>query len=173
MASAFIHSIIDLLVYGRPYFDLHKEKDAAHAELGVNHRKKHHEWYQTYLDEWDFDEPFPPSLMQMIEHVKKTCGGDDAERDQSFASHDYIDRIWDSLSNEERRFQEGFFIWVLRRPDVLKQKFGVDVHGEKIERSINGQVVWEDAPGLRKEYLRLCAYADVVIGKRKPRRPVE
>ena len=173
MPSVFIHSIIDLLAYGRPYFDLHKKKDAAYATLGVKHREVYHEWYQAYLDEWDFHEPFPPSLMQMIEYVAQARGGDDAERDQSFASHGYYDRIWDSLSEEERLFQEGFFIWVLRQPGILKQKFGVDVHGEKIERMINGQVVWEDAPGLRKEYLRLCAYADVVIGKRKPRRPVE
>ncbi len=163
MPSALSHTIIDLLAYGRPYFDLHKEKDAAYATLGVNHRKVYHEWYNVYLDEWDFDEPFPQSLKQVIEYVAQARGGDDAERSQSYVSHDYYDRIWDSLSNEERRIQEGFLIWVLRRPDVLKQKFGVDVHGEKIERMINGQVVWEDAPGLRKEYLRLCAYADAVI----------
>ena len=163
MPSAFIHSIIDLLVYGRSYFDLHKKKDAAYATLGVNHRKENHQWYNSYPYEWDFDEPFPPPLMHMFEHVKKTRGGDDAERLQSFASHDYIDRIWDSLSNEERRFQEGFLIWVLRQPEILKQRFGVDVHGEKIERTIHGEVVWEDAPGLRKEYRRLCAYADTVM----------
>jgi len=173
MPPVFIHSIIDLLVYGRPYFDLHKKKDAAYATLGVNHRKKNHQWYNLYLYEWNFDEPFPQSLKKVIEYVAQARGGDDAERDQSFASHGYYDRIWDSLSNEERRLQEGFFIWVLRQPEVLKQKFGVDVHGEKIERMINGVKIWEDAPGLRKEYLRLCAYADVVIGKRKPRRPVE
>ena len=173
MASAFIHSIIDLLVYGRPYFDLHKKKDADYATLGVKHREVYHEWYQAYLDEWDVDEPFPPSLKQVIEYVAQARGGDDAERSQSYVSHDYFDRIWDSLSDEERRFQEGYFIWVLLQPDILKQKFGVDVCSEKIERVINGMRIWEDAPGLRKEYLRLCAYADVVIGKRKPRRPVE
>ncbi len=162
MASAFIHSIIDLLAYGRSYFDLHKEKDAASAKLGVKHRDVNHEWYKAYLVEWDFDEPFPPSLMQMIEHVKKTLGGDEAEQDQSFASHDYIDRTWDSLSGKERRFAEGFFIWVLRQPDVLRQKFGVDVYGEKIERAIDGVQVWEDAPGLQREYNSLCAYVDAV-----------
>jgi len=170
MPSAFIHSIIDLLAYGRPYFDLHKKKDAAYATIGVKHRKVYHEWYNVYLDEWDFDDPFPPSLKQMIEDVVQARGGDDAERDQSFASHDYFDRIWDSLSEEERQLTEEFFIWVLGQPKVLKQKFGVDVHGEKIERMINGQVVWEDAPGLRKEYRRLCAYADVVKGNTKRRR---
>ncbi len=162
MPYVFIHSIIDLLVYGRSYFDLHKEKDAASAELGVKHRDVNHEWYKAHLDEWDFDEPFPPSLKQMIEYVVQARGGDEAERSQSFASHDYFDRIWDSLTDEDRQFTEGFFVWVLGQPEVLKHKFGVDVHDEKIERTINGQVVWEDAPGLQREYDRLCAYVNAV-----------
>ena len=26
MASAWVHAVIDIIAYGRPYFDLHKEK---------------------------------------------------------------------------------------------------------------------------------------------------
>jgi hypothetical protein len=35
MPNAWVHTVIDLIVWGRPYFWLHKEKDKPHKILGV------------------------------------------------------------------------------------------------------------------------------------------
>ena len=163
MPSGMVHSVIDLLAFGRHHFDLHQEKDAPAASLGIHHRKVDHQWYNAFGVEWNFDEPFPASLHRTIEHAGHARGDEQAERMMSFAAHDYLDRVWDSLSREHREYIEAFCIWVLLQPDVLKDKFGVNVYDEKIARSLSGIEVWDDAPGLKKEYLRLRGYAKHVL----------
>ncbi|MDP2753312.1 MAG: hypothetical protein Q8P40_02850, partial [Nitrospirota bacterium] len=39
MANVWVHAVIDLIAYGKPYFDLHKEKDKPHEILGSRHGK--------------------------------------------------------------------------------------------------------------------------------------
>jgi hypothetical protein len=48
MAYAWVHAVIDLIAYGRPYFGLHKEKDKPYELLGPNHRIINPDWYQSY-----------------------------------------------------------------------------------------------------------------------------
>jgi len=163
MPSGMVHSVIDLLAFGRHHFDWHQEKDAPAASLGIHHRKVDHQWYNAFGVEWNFDEPFPTSLHRTIEQAANARGDEEAERTMSFAAHDYLDRVWDSLSRDHREYIEAFCIQVLLQPDVLKDKFGVDVYEEKIASSLSGIKVWDDAPGLNREYLRLRAYAKRVL----------
>ena len=166
MPSVMVHSTIDLLAFGRHHFDLHQEKDAPSATLGFRHRSVHHEWYKAFSVEWDFDEPFPASLHSTIEHLADAQDDEEAERSMSFAAHDYFDRVWDSLSRAHRDYVEGFCIWILSQPDVLKEKFGVDVLNERIARKSGPDHVWDEAPGLRREYMRLRAYGKAVLEKK-------
>jgi hypothetical protein len=160
MASAMVHRVIDLLAFGRHHFDLHRQKDAPAATLGIHHREVHHQWYKVFPDEWDFDTPFPALLHRTIEHA---ANDEEAEQLMSFVGHDYVDRVWDSVLDERRRYIEGLFIWVLLQPGLIKEEFGVDAYGEKIARTIDGATIWDDAPGLQKEYARLRAYAKRVL----------
>jgi hypothetical protein len=58
------------------------------------------------------------------------------------------DKIWDfdGLTTEQRTYTrkwwEGFHIWLLLRPDVLRDWAGVDVETGKIQRLIDGSEVW-------------------------------
>lgn len=166
MASGMVHSVIDLLAFGRHHFDLHQKKDEPARTLGICHREMDHEWYNAFGVEWDFNEPFPVSLHRAIDYAARAKGDEEAERMMSFAAHDYLDRVWDSLSPDRREYTEAFCMWVLFHPDVLKEDFGVDVYDEKIARTLNGVKVWDNAPGLNKEYRRLLAYAKRVLENR-------
>jgi len=104
MPSAWVHAAINIIAYGRPYFDLHKEKDKAHETLGPNHRIVNHEWYQDYGKFWDYHDPFPTSLKEFIRIFGIKEGADKAEELMAWVDHDYIDRIWDDLSDQERRY---------------------------------------------------------------------
>jgi hypothetical protein len=80
-------------------------------------------------------------------------------------THDYIDRIWDNLSRRERKYREGFFVWILFNPEMLKKWAGVDVLNGRIQRLINGHEVWEYCCKLKREYKILCEYVKVVRKK--------
>jgi hypothetical protein len=160
MADAWAHTVIDLIAYGRPYFNLHKEKDKPHEFLGSRHRIVNHDWYQSYGRLWNFCEPFPSWIKDILGNEEKA---DKAEEQMAWIDHDYIDRIWDTLSDQERRYREGFFAWVLFSPKVLKDWAGVDVLNGKIQRIIKGREVWESCPGLKSEYKRLYNYIISVI----------
>jgi hypothetical protein len=167
MPSAWIHAVIDLTAYGRPCFDLHKEKDKPHELLGSNHRIVNHDWYQVYGRSWNFREPFPPLIKESIRILGKEKGADRAEEEMAWTDHDYIDRVWDSLSDTEKKYWEGFFAWVLLNPKIFKDWAGADVLNGNIHRVINGYEVWEYCPELRSEYKRLCSYVNGVIKKDK------
>ena len=79
-----------------------------------------------------------------------------------YTDHDYIDRIWDDLSDKERKYWEGFVMWVVLNPKILKEWAKVDVLEGKIHRMINSCDVWEDCPELKSEYKRLCSYVNAV-----------
>lgn len=163
MANAWLHAAVDFIAYGRTYFDLHKYKDEPHKRLGWNHRRERHEWYQAFEEKWNFDNPFPILLKDLISKLNQTIGSDKAEEQMAYVDHDYIDRIWDDLSDEERRQWEIFFIWVLLNPTILKRWAGVDVVKGTIHRVIDEQEVWEGCPEIIFEYKRLRRYIEVVI----------
>ena len=73
MADGWIHSIIDLIAYGRPYFYIHRFKNETSKKLGWTHRIINHEWYQKFGKEWDFENPFPYFLKD-IHNIKYLAG---------------------------------------------------------------------------------------------------
>ena len=79
--------------------------------------------------------------------------------------HDYIDKIWDDLSNFERKYCEGLLVWVILNPRILKDWAGVDILNGKIKRTDGNSEVWEDYPQLKTDYKRLHDYVKVVIEK--------
>lgn len=168
MPKGWVHATLDLIAFGRPYFDLHKEKDKPYETLGPAHRKVNHGWYQQYQKRWTLAEPFPASLLRSIEALGQRPGGDDqAEKQMVWISHDYFDRAWDRLSDQERKYWEGYFIWVLLQPAVLRDKFGVDVLKGKIHRVIDGEEMWEDCSDITAKYSRLRIYAKAVLRRHK------
>ncbi|MBM3242821.1 hypothetical protein FJZ31_41705 [Candidatus Poribacteria bacterium] len=162
MPNGWVHAVIDLVAYGRPYLDVHKEKDKAYRILGCNHRKVNHEWYQSFGKEWTLDNPFPDWLKEQISKIKDTKGSDKAEERMAYIDHDYIDKIWSGPSELEQRYREGFFMWVALNPKILKKWAGVDVLEGRIQRVINEREIWESCPELKYEYKRLRSYIEKV-----------
>ena len=54
-------------------------------------------------------------------------------------------------------------MWLLFRPDLLRDWAGVDVVAGKIHRVIDGNEVWEDEPVVVSEYQRLCKRARFLL----------
>ena len=79
-----------------------------------------------------------------------------------WASHDYLDRIWDGLDFSQRKYWEGWFTWVLLNPDMLKSWAGVDVVEGKVRRMVDEKEVWEYEPDLKALYENLCRYVRTV-----------
>jgi len=166
LPNGWIHATTDLIAYGRPYFDIHQHKDKAHEQLGSNHRKINHEWYQAF-GIWTFNDPFPDFLKDMISDIREGCGARVAEERMAYWDHGYSDRIWDDISEEQREYIEGAFAWILLHPDFLKKWAGVDVIKGKIKRLIDQKETWEECPELIDEYHRLCCYVKKVIENHK------
>ncbi|MEW6086841.1 MAG: hypothetical protein AB1498_00805 [bacterium] len=165
MPNCWVHAVIDLIVYGRPYFDIHKKKDEPSKILGRKHRIINHDWYQAFGEKWNMSEPFPSCIKELTEILRKEKGGARAEEQMAWIDHDYIDKTWDFISNPEKKYREGFFAWILLNPDILKNWAGVDVLGSKIQRVIDSNEIWESCPELESEYNRLCIYVKAVIQK--------
>ncbi len=164
MPAGFVHATFDLMAFGRHYFELHKQKDAPWQELGADHRSLNHTWYNARGVDWELQNPFPKALHSVIESIADKRG--DAEAEAAMAvhvAHDYMDRVSDGLAEPERKYITAFCLWLLFNPDVLKNKFGVDVVNETIERTIEGERVWEHAPGLAKKYEDLYRYGCAVV----------
>jgi len=162
MSNGWVHAVIDFVAYGRPYFDVHKEKDKPYEFLGSNHRIVNHDLYQAYRSSWDFNEPFPSWIKESIRIIRNEEGRGKAEEQMAWIDHDYIDRTWDVLSVQERKYWEGFLAWVLRSPKILKEWAGVDVLSGRIQRTIDDHEVWEYCPELKFEYLNLRKYVEAV-----------
>lgn len=163
MPDGWVHAVIDLIAYGRPYFDLHKEKDKASQILGSNHRIVDHDWYQAYGRYWDFRDPFPSWLKESIRILSNEKGPEEAEAQMARVDHDYIDKTWDTLSFQEKKYREGFFVWILFHPRILKEWAGVNVLDGRIKRLIHTDEIWEYCPELKSEYKRLCKYVKAVV----------
>jgi len=167
MPAGWVHAVMDLLVFGRSYFDLHQEKDKAYETLGPGHRIVDHDWYQGFGKFWTFSDPFPDWLKQYTQNLRDTVGEDRAEEQMASVTHEYLDRVWDGLSPMERKYQESFLIWALFHPEVLRDKFGVDVLNGKMHRVIEDQEIWEDCPYVKAEYERLRSYVEAVKSRDK------
>jgi len=165
MPSGWVHGVIDLIAYGRHYLDLHKEKDRAYEILGSNHRIVNHEWYQVCWRFWDFHNPFPSWLKESIRILANEEGAEKAEEQMAWVDHDYIDRIWDNLSSQEKKYREGFFSWIVFNPEVLKEWAGVDVLYGRIQSLIDRREIWEYCPELKFEYKTLYKYVKAVKEK--------
>lgn len=136
-----MHEILDLLVFGRSYPEIHKRKDAAWKELGIHHREEMHEWYSLYSHDWDFDNPFPKELETFLENVLKDFGPERAESDAVWVAHDYFDRLWDELSCEKRKECAAAFRTMILDTQFLKQWAGVDVVEGRIQRRLEGRII--------------------------------
>ena len=156
MAVGFVHETLDLIVLGRVYRHIHKAKDQyAQRVPGLRHREIGHAWYQGYGTSWSFDNPFPMWRHAEIQKISEQNGQDAAEETMASDGHDLLDRTWDSLSKAERQYWEGFFAWLLYRPDLLESWAGVDVLRGRVLRTVSGKKVWEDSPETVNEYCML------------------
>ena len=155
MAAGWVHASMDLMAFGRSYFDLHKYKDHPWKKFGYKHRQIYHDWYNEFGKSWNFNEPFP-----LIIHMRTNAiaDPDKAEQFQSWTSHDYLDRIWDTLNAERRRNFEFACKWFLENPEELNRVYEIDVFRGLIYRVINGKNVIEYCPELINEYKRLRDY---------------
>ena len=159
MAAGWVHASMDLMAFGRSYFDLHKYKDHPWKELGYEHRQVNHNWYNEFEKSWNFDKPFPP-IIDMRTRAFET--DEQGEKYQSWISHDYLDRVWDTLDFERRRNFEQACKWFLENPEELNRVYEIDVFRGLIFRVVNGKEVTENCPELVGEYRRLRAYVDKV-----------
>lgn len=164
MPAGWVHATVDLISFGRTYFHQHKKKDEPWKELGRKHRVVNHQYYNLFGKLWNFQEPFPSHVKEVVAAV------DDpniAEQMQSWNSHDYLDRLWDGWSERERRKFEKFCMYLVRRPKTLRDWAGVDVKKGKIKRIIDGQEMWEDSPDVIAEWKTLKRYVKAVKRNQK------
>lgn len=166
MPPKHVHATHSLLAFGRPYFDLHHEKDAPSCILGPRHRVVNHDWYQAGLaGMWTLDQPFPGWLQCVISHVADESGGDGAEEYEAWLAHDLLDFVWDGLNARERRIEEALCCWLILNPAYLLDIGQVDVVSGRIHRLIDGEDTWEVEPALIPEYRRLRRYVAGVLRK--------
>jgi len=165
MANGWFHAIVDLIAFGRPYLDVHQEKDKAARTLGSRHRTVDHSWYWQFGTSWTFSDPFPSGLRKTITESASTVGPDFAETQEVIFTHEYLDRVWDDLPHPERKYWEGFMVWLLLNPALLKTWAGVDVREGTIHRVVDGQEIWEPCAELKELYKRLRRYAKFVEWK--------
>lgn len=162
MPSGWVHAVMDVIAFGRPYFDLHKAKDSPSAHLGWEHRSERHSWYNQLGTLWTKDEPFGSAARVMSQILMDLGKPDVAEEVAAYVAHDWLDRQWDELSPSDRKDFEGFCAWLILNPKGLKEWAGVDVEAGEVlvERS---EQVWESCPALTSEYRRLARYVRAVI----------
>jgi hypothetical protein len=74
MPSSLVHASVDLMVFGFPYLDLHRQKNAHYKTLGWKHRNENHEYYQLFGSEWSLDEPYPSHWLEFLGRVREQHG---------------------------------------------------------------------------------------------------
>jgi hypothetical protein len=164
MPAGYVHAAQTLFAYGRTYFDKHQEKDASHLSLGRAHRSVNHDWHHAYGTFWDFEDPTPEWIARTIEWIADDQGDEAAEIYQAtFLSHDYPDRLQDGVSPTEQKLCAVRCIFLLRHPEILESKFGVDVIRGRIHRVIDGQDMWESSAETIRDYERLRRYVEKVL----------
>ena len=181
MAIGLVHDVQMLVAFGFPYHHINRQKDAAARRLpGIQHRRIHHGWYRSYGKLWSLDDPFPDMIKERTSTTAALKGATRAEEYMAWVSHDFLDKVWDfdGLTRQERartrKWWEGFYIWLILRPDLLRDWAGVDVLAGKIQRLIDGVEVWEDEPEVISEFQGLHERACFILRcDRELRRMVE
>jgi hypothetical protein len=169
MPAGWVHATYDLMTFGRTYVDVHREKDAASRELGSDHRKVNHEWYQLHDREWPLENPFPQAMREFFEHLERSVlRADEVEAQQAWVGHDVLDKAWDTFGETERLRVMAHCYWLVNCPEVLKRAYGVDVVNGKIDRVIDGQERWEEEPAVVEEYRDLKKSADEMTADEPP-----
>lgn len=164
MASAWVHAVLSLIAFGKPYFDSHKQVDSWSEELQRQHRIMGHDYYQAYGRLWNMDDPFPEWVWEHHRRTRERYGDEEAEKEAIQLSHCYFDRIWDDFSAEQRENLELAFAEFVSTPELLKEKAGVDVIEGKIQYELeSGTLSWVREPELPNEYQRLIRYVKVVL----------
>lgn len=161
MPAGWVHAAFDLSVWARSYFDDHRRKDRWAKTLGRWHRRRGHDWYLQFGKAWTLENPFPSTVVNQLRSLSPFA----AEALQVNLSHDYLDKIWDFLDAQERRYWEGFFAWLVLNPELLITWAGVDVLRGRIERTVSNRTNWNSCPALRGEYKRLRKYVEAVLRK--------
>lgn len=181
MATGLVHDVQMLIAFGLPYHHIQRQKDEATSRLpGMQHRRIRHGWYRDFGKLWNLDNPFPDSIKDRTTTIVRLKGAIRAEEYMAWVSHDFLDKIWDfdGLTRQQRAYTrkwwQGFHIWLILRPDVLRDWAGVDVLAGKIHRVIDGSEVWEDEPEVIWEYQNLYNRACFVLRRdREIRRVIE
>lgn len=164
MPAGWMHAVVDLIAYNRPYLEIHQWKDAPSRWLGTRHRAERHDWYNAgKAGIWSLDNPTPSWIDDAIRTIGEAHGDEAAEQYMVDLSHDHWDRLWDESPPRDRLLIEGFFAWVLFRPDILQAKFSVNVERGRIQRQIDGVLRWEDHPSVLRPYRQLCQYVRRVL----------
>ncbi len=155
MAAGWVHATMDLMAFGRSYFDLHKYKDHPWKKFGYKHRQVYHDWYNEFGKSWNLDEPFPLVIHMRTDAIADL---DKAEQFQSWIAHDYLDKIWDTLNPSQRKNIERAFKWLLENPEDLNRIYEIDIFRGLIYRVVDRKSVVERCPELIGEYKRLRSY---------------
>lgn len=164
MANAWVHAVLSLIAFGKPYFDLHKQVDSWSEELRQQHRIMGHDYYQAYDTLWNMDDPFPEWVWEHTRKTRQRYGDEEAEKEAVQLSHCYFDRVWDGFSKQQRDNVELAMAKFVSTPELLKNSAGVDVIEGKIQYQLdNGELSWMDDPELPGEYDRLIRYIEGVL----------
>lgn len=164
MASAWVHAVLCLIAFGKPYFELNKRIDSWSENLGPEHRQMGHDYYKAYGMLWNMDNPFPERVLGHLSKTRELYGDQEAEREQVELSHCYLDKVWDDFSKDYRENLELALVRFVSDPELLKKSAGVDVIEGRIQYQLeNGQLTWLDVPELPSEYHRLIRYIEGVL----------
>ncbi len=165
MPNRWFHEALDIAVWGKSYWSLHRRKDAAYRTLGPKHRAVGHGWYSRLNQDWTFDNPFPEMVLARTRQIRTSHGPDAAEKYQAAVTHDYFDALWDTFRRADRARVAECVRQLILDPNVLREWVGVDVMRGLVKRSRgleHGLLfpvdAWEREPGLPRAYQHLRAY---------------
>ena len=111
MAPRWIHEFFDILTFGRSYWRMHKKIDKAHENLGWEHRKVEHEYYEIFKHRSVSE--FLANIPQLTNSAKNVYEG-------VKLAHCLVDRMWDELNQEERRGWAYVFRRMILEEDRVK-----------------------------------------------------
>jgi hypothetical protein len=164
MPAGWVHATLDLITFGEPHLDVHQWKDAPWRRLGTAHRRERHDWYQAGLTGvWTMDDPFPAWEGAAVDAIGADHGDVAAERYMVDITHDFWDRWWDATPRNDRKCIETAFAWLLFQPDILRDRYGVDVRRGYVLREIDGKLLWRHQPAIVAKYHALTRYVRRVV----------
>lgn len=161
MPRRWMHETLDLIVFGRSYWRLHKWKDSPWETLGGAHRRERHDYYNRHGLDWTHEDTFPESVLSQNDRKLREGGPDDAEMFQADLARDVLDRCWDNLNRTERKAWVAAFRRIILDPHFLRRSARVDVLESTIEATdCDGQRSWDYDPDVKCNWLRLTAFVE-------------